>query len=327
MSPTRPGAPRTVRTLTAVVVALVLALVAGCGVRLETPPPEPLVPDVNEQARQRASADAATLAALAEVPPAAPDAAPDPVADARAAVVAEASTHLDLLGGLYTGEPGGEDRDARPQTPAATPEPEPTTATPDAVLALLTESAATARADADTVTDGPLARLLGSVSVSRLLSASRLAAAAGLAPPAVPEGIPAVDLAALVTAEDAAGYGLEVVAAKGSGDLRTRAHERAATHRSRAQGWADLAGIDGTGLDPRRVAYALPPGLEDPATAAGLAGSLETTLAGHYASLVAGAPPGARAALVDAVAEASAQASSWGAPLPALPGLPERAEG
>jgi hypothetical protein len=207
---------------------------------------------------------------------------------------------------------------------------------PEAVVAGLTEAAAAARTDLAVVTDAGLARLLASLSVSRLLSASRLATAAGLTPPAVPDvvvpaaapdGVAGRDLATLVAAEDAAGYALEVIAAKHTDDLRARAGARAVVHRARAQAWAEAGGIAGTGLDPRRVAYALPGGLEDPAAATALVAGLQTTLASDYLALVAGVAPADRAALAAAAAEATGQALAWGAPLPALPGMPDVAAG
>ncbi|GAA2728361.1 DUF4439 domain-containing protein [Cellulomonas aerilata] len=337
----RTPAPRAVRTALAVALVLVLSLLAGCGVRLETPPPAPLVPDVNEVARQRASADSVALEVLAGAPVAPADPAVDPVGAARADVAAAASAHLDLLGGLYDAGPGatagtpGPDGD-RPDSPAATRGPTPAAATPDALVTALTDAASAARADTATVTDGPLARLLGSIAVSRSLAAARLAAAAGLgapSPPTVdlpgerPDGLTDADLSAIVAAEDSAGYGYEVVAAKHADEVRRRAGERAVAHRSRAQTWAELGEVDGTGLDPRRVAYAVPGGLEDPAAAAALAQSLETALAAHYTSLVADVAADARPAMVDAAAEATQQAVAWGASLPALPGMPDQSAG
>ncbi|WNB84909.1 DUF4439 domain-containing protein [Cellulomonas sp. ATA003] len=117
------------------------------------------------------------------------------------------------------------------------------------------------------------------------------------------------------------------MAAQHRDDLRRRAGDRAVTHRSRAESWARAAGVAGTGLDPRRVAYTLPSGLGDPAGAAAAVAGLETSLAAHYAGLVASAPAGGRAALVDAVAETTAEAVAWGAALPALPGMPEQDAG
>ena len=346
MSPSRRCAPRAPRTTTAVLVVLGLLLAGGCGVRLETPPPAPLTPGVDESARQRASADAVALEVVADPagtttdgptdastdPPTDPPT--DPVVAARAAVATHAALHLDLLGGLY--DDGLDPRaPRRPESPVATPSPTPAAVPPEAVVAALTEAAATARADLATVTDPGLARLLASLWVSRLLSASRLAAAAGLTPPPVPEvAVPAVlpaglagsDLATLVAAEDAAGYALEVVAAKHTGDLRSRAGARAVVHRERAEAWAEAGEVDGTGLDPRRVAYALPGGLEDPAVAGALVADVQTTLADDYLSLVAEVAPDERATMADAVAEATAQAVAWGAALPALPGMPEHAD-
>lgn len=44
---------------------MLVAATAGCGVRLDTPPPEPPTPDAAEQVRQEAALAAATLAATA----------------------------------------------------------------------------------------------------------------------------------------------------------------------------------------------------------------------------------------------------------------------
>ncbi|MBE9926671.1 DUF4439 domain-containing protein, partial [Cellulosimicrobium cellulans] len=135
-----------------------------------------------------------------------------------------------------------------------------------------------------------------------------------------PGGVGAADLATLVEAEDAAGYGYEVRAAQSEGDVRTAAVARAAEHRARAQGWALAAGTDGTPQDPRRVAYALPDGTD----AAALARQVESGLAQTYASLVAAAAPTSRAEAVALLADAWASAVAWGEAPVAFPGLPEQ---
>ena len=330
-----PRPPRRRERLLAVgaVVALT-SLLAGCGLRLETPPPAPPTPDANETARERAGADALGLEVLAAAPGGNPA---DPATSIRATVVALSGEHRDQL--------GSGDR-SHPATPAPTTGPSgvPTTAatakpagtTPD-VVARLVQTASNARTDAATVPAGPLARLLGSVSAARLLLARELAAAVGespapeLAAVTVPESVPAglapSALSALVADEDEAGYGFEVIAAKLSDGARSRALDRAAVHRIRAEQWARLAKVAQTRLDPRRAAYALPAGLDDPAVATALAQSLEQSLATSYASLVAGAEPKSRLTLLDALTEATAAAVAWGAPVPAFPGLPERATG
>jgi len=311
-----------------------VGLVAGCGVRFETPPTAALSPGVNESARQRASADAAGLEILAADPGADPA---DPQAALRTAIVAHAAAQLDQLGGVYGSGP------ARPtgtgaSSPSASAGATPAVATPavaatSAVVTALTQGADQARGDALTVPDGGLARLLASVGAERLLLARQLASAAALPPadlPAVavpatvPAGVSPSDLSALVAAEDEAGYGFEVIAAQLSGDQRASALERAGTHRARAESWASLAAIARTGLDPRRAAYAVPTGLDQPGVAAGLAQTMEQALAASYASLVSAAEPDSRAGLVDALVEASAVAAAWGAAVPALPGMPDR---
>ena len=342
--------PRTrVRSrLLAVAAAVALAgLVAGCGLRFETPAQVAPTPGANEIARQRASADSLGLAVLADAPAADPA---DPLTPVRAAVVAQARAHLEQLGAgdstpasdtSPTGEPSPAESSAAGSSPVepspvVPPTAAPTGAAPDVVVAQLALAAGSARADAASVPDGPLARLLGSVSTARILAARQLAGAAALEPPALPPAaVPATApagpspsaLRAVVAAEDEAGYGYEVIAAKLSGGARTSALDRAAVHRTRADGWAALLSIAHTGLDPRRSAYALPAGLDDPAVATALAQTLELSLASTYASLVADAEPASRAGLLDALTDAAATAVAWGAPVPSVPGLPERSVG
>jgi len=213
-------------------------------------------------------------------------------------------------------------------TPGATAA-EPTT---DDVVVALVGAAQRTRASAGETQDGPLARLLASVSTSEHDSALRLAALTGStaaedlpggATPVeeAPSGVGAADLATLVEAEDAAGYAYEVRAALEDGGVRSDAVARAAQHRARAQGWALAAGTDGTAQDPRRTAYVLP---DDEGTAA-LAQRLETELAGSYASLVATAAPASRADAVALLTDSWLAAVAWGAAPVAFPGLPEQA--
>jgi hypothetical protein len=325
----RPGRPA--RLVAVATVVAMLGLLAGCGLRLETPPVGSRPPDLNEAARQRAGAAASQLALSA----AAADPA-DPTAGIRALVVAQAAEHLAQLGAPAGGgtpaAPTGRSTAAplAPTTPGPTPGPTPAAA----VLAELDRAAATARADAESVPSGALARLLASVSTARLLLARQLARAAGLTGPDLPvaavpatgpAGVSPSGLSALVAGEDEAGYGFEVIAAKVAGAPRASALGRAAAHRARAQAWAKLATIAGTGQDPRRTAYSLPAGLDDPAAATAFARSMELSVAAMYAARVADAEPASRGPLVDGVADATAAAQAWDAPVPAFPGLPERA--
>ena len=310
--------------------ALAALLLAGCGLRLETPDPEPLVPDALEVVRADTAAAAEGLRAMAAEADAA--AAPE-VAPVLARVAALSRAHLDALGGIYVPFP-----DVTPPAPTATAAPAPP-ASADDVLAALVESAAEARSDADAVADGPMARLLASVSVARSLLADALATALDTAagptvvfvvPETLPEGVTAQQAAVLVQSEDAAALAWEVTAARSVDADRDLAAARAVIHRDRAQAWAEASGVAGSGADPRRSSYALPDALDDPATSAEerrvALGEVEAALADAYMSLVAQASVGARVVLMDAVLDTLRMHISAGAPIPAFPGLPERPE-
>lgn len=357
---TRPAA-RAGRLLAVVTVLATGVLAAGCGVRLDTPPPTEPSPDTVEVLRSGAVDDALAVAALvADVTPRVTDPAALAVLGEAAAF---AEQHVDALGGVYdsgledpaepegdvageagtdapgtgTAAPGADGTTSDPGTTGTSTDaagtPAPGTATTDDVVTALVGAAGRTGAAADASPDARLARLLASVAASEHVSAQRLAAAtgstaaAGLAdPPPVdeaPGGVGAADLTTLVEAEDAAGYGYEVRAAQSEGDVRTAAVARAAQHRARAQGWALAAGTDGTPQDPRRVAYALPDGTDT----AALARQVESGLAQTYASLVAAAAPTSRTEAVALLADAWASAVAWGEAPVAFPGLPEQTAG
>lgn len=333
------------RVVAALLVVAAALLTSGCDLRLETPPAAPLVPDQVEEIRQRVSADALALEVLAE------RAAEQQVDEALRAVVAGAGTtsaaHLEALGGVY--DPTPRTPDGTPVTPdgaqtpssGTTPTPAvPDPATAEALVALLVETAASARADSATTQDGPLARLLASVAVSRSLLADAVVRATGLEPPPAlaptetleppgTAGLPSAAVASVVQSEDALGLAWEVWAGRSADDVRARAAQRAVLHRSRAEAWAEAAEIEGTGLDPRRSWYDLPADLTaagaDPALGQAQLAALEADLAADYASLVAVAGEGTRSALVDALLEASREHVALGGALVAFPGLPERA--
>lgn len=357
-----PRGPRRHRPGTALAALLVTVatVLAGCGLRLETPAPTEPSPDAHEVVRRAAVEDALTVAELADdVAPAVADPAVRALLDETAGF---ARQHVDALGGVYdsglprpgetpgtTSEPSVEVTTTPPSgvdattgtttdpgsTAPAGPDAEGgTTAAPpttDDVVTALVGAAQRTRASADATRDTGLARLLASVATSEHVSAQRLAAATGsdaaadltADPPVVesaPSGVGATDLATLVAAEDAAGYAYEVRAAQADGDVRAAAVARAAQHRTRAEAWALAAGTDGTDQDPRRVAYDVPAG-EDTAT---LARRLETELAQSYASLVATAAPASREAALALLTDSWQSALAWGAAPVAFPGLPEQ---
>lgn len=209
------------------------------------------------------------------------------------------------------------------------------------VVDLLVETATRAQDDAAVVPDGPLARLLASVATARVLLADALGTAAGAVPdgldPAVtapfevPQTSPGVTPTALVTlvqSEDATGMAWEVVAARSSDGARADAEVRAAQHRQRAQDWAELGSVHGTGLDPRRSSYALPAALTqvdaEPAAVTAALATLESGLAQSYATLVVTAEASGRSALIDGLRDAARAATRLTGTVPAFPGLPER---
>ena len=315
--------------------AVVVLMLAGCGLRLETPEPDPLVPDDLEIVRADSAADAADLRERATE--AGLGAPPEVVAVLDR--VAEASdAHHEAFGGTYVPFP-----DVTPP-PSPTPTATPTTAppppaTPDDVLSGLVEGAAEARADAEAVPDGSMARLLAAVSVNRSLLADALAAALGtdagptvtfVVPETVPDGLTTQEVAVLVQSEDATGLAWEVTAARSADPAqRDLAAARAKTHRDRAQAWAEAAGIAGSGTDPRRSSYTLPEilgDLEAPADARLTAlGEVEAALATSYMSLVAHAEVDARGVLIDAVLDTlRIRVSGDAADVPDFPGLPEQ---
>lgn len=109
---TRPAA-RAGRLLAAVTVLATGVLAAGCGVRLDTPPPTEPSPDTVEVLRSGAVDDALAVAALvADVTPRVTDPAALAVLGETAAF---AEQHVDALGGVY--DSGLEDA-AQPKEPA-----------------------------------------------------------------------------------------------------------------------------------------------------------------------------------------------------------------
>ena len=351
MNPNGPEA-RTRRRSGLTALALTCAIIlSGCGVRLETPPPTEPVPDAVEVVRRTAVADALLVADQADAAAAAKGARADVVVELRR--ISDAATEqAQQLGGEYDsglGDIVAERSGASPS--ASTPE-----HTPRAVVTSLVDAATRTRAAANQAQLGPLGRLLASISASQTRYASDLAqltgapdpeppptqipepaepstepsegneasatpALASADPAVVPTGLSAEDLNALVLAEDTAGYALEVRAAKADGDVRSRAYERARLHRTRAQGWAQVAGIDSTDQDPRRVAYTVP---GSGTSTQDLARDLEDDLAQNYASLAGVAEPGTRAILVALLTEANLASAAWGAPAIPFPGLPEQ---
>ncbi|MDR2723292.1 MAG: ferritin-like domain-containing protein [Cellulomonadaceae bacterium] len=194
-----------------------LLMLAGCGLRLETPEPTEPIPDAKEQVRRTAVADALGVADTAEEASTADGVSGD-LATELARITADAHFHADALGGVYvSGLPTPTvDADADGQTNTDTTAPTsgdaPTGATDDSgddsstngngtsgsgeagaddvppaqpadVLTALTDAAARNRTAALTASDGDLARLLASIGTAQTVAATRVATLAGLEVP------------------------------------------------------------------------------------------------------------------------------------------------
>lgn len=340
------------RLRTAPVVLGVVAafLLAACGVRAETPPPDAPVPGPVEVVRQDAAVTSADLARDTGI--AAEAELDESVFAVLERIRLDSEEHVEALGGVYSVEEGGvvdtdtiepEDEaddaaddedtgeDADDDGEDADDEPPLDPVDPHDLVVRLAEAAAAARGAADQLDDAPLAQLLAVVGTSRLLQADALARSletdrpeiggAGL-PTQLPVGLRAADLASIVVAEDQAGFALEIVAARSpEGGIRSRALATAARHRDTSDAWARLAGIAEPGLDPRSVSYALGGAADTPESRKELGASLENALATSYAALVALAEPGSRSELTELHTLAVESARRWGSPPGPFPGL------
>ncbi|WP_175009598.1 DUF4439 domain-containing protein [Cellulosimicrobium sp. TH-20] len=363
---TRPAA-RAGRLLAAVTVLATSVLAAGCGVRLDTPPPTEPSPDTVEVLRSGAVDDALGVAALvADVTPRVTDPAALAVLGEAAAF---ADRHVDALGGVYdsglehpaepesgagsgtteTGTPGagtttpgtdgtasdpgaaGTGTDAAGTDAAGTPAPG--TATTDDVVTALVGAAERTGAAADASPDARLARLLASVAASEHVSAQRLAAATGSTVAAGPDEPPPVDEApGGVGAADLATL-VESEDAAGYGyEVRAAQSEGDVRTAAVARAAQHRARAQGWALAAGTDGTPQDPrrvayALPDDTDPAAFARHVESGLARTYASLVAAAALTSRAEAVALLADAWANAVAWGEPPVAFPGLPEQTAG
>lgn len=307
---------------------------------MESPSPTQPVPDATEASRRAAVQDVVDVgsqarATLAELPVDGKDGAAQKVEVQRTSlesILADADAHLAALGGQYVS--GLVDADGVPLP--AEPAPGVISAGTQETVDRLVQSYARARGALATQEDDAVARLMASVAVAQLTRAQELAALGGdtipetetpasaQVPDDLPEGLD-VDLTALITSEDAAGYAFEVLAPRLTDAERVAARTRAAQHRERADRWARLTQVAGTAQDPRQIAYQLPAGvLATPTDTSGVH-AVESDLATSYATLVAEAGAQTRASMLDLFTDSYGAALTWGATPTPFPGLPERA--
>lgn len=360
----RPSPTRSRRTLAAVLAAVTALALAGCDLRRETPDPTEPSPDAVEQVRRdavddalalRASADAAAvgtvdpvLATLTLVGSTAseqvtalggvydsglPD--PSPSATATTSPAALPADVLALLGtaasdaraGAVTAQDGGLARllaavaasraqlAVRLAAALGVEVPSIDTTPPG------TSTTAGGAADGSGSGDGSAASPSSSDAAS---DAGSDPASGAATTDATGDDLARTVLLALVAAEDQAGYGFEVAAARLSDADRAAALAAAARHRAQGDAWALRAGAAGTADDPRRVTYALGADLSSVAAVRTFCGGLETTLTSVYGDAVLASTGGSadRAVVVDALREAAVASLAWDATPTALPGLP-----
>lgn len=133
------------------------------------------------------------------------------------------------------------------------------------------------------------------------------------------------NLLALTLAEDQAGFGFEVAAARLSDDARSLARDAAARHRATAGTWATAAGVSGTADDPRRVSYELDGDVSSAEAVRSFCAGLLSDLAAVHADavLVTDAGTADRTAAVDGLRTSAVEALRWGGTPTPLPGLPD----
>lgn len=304
------------RTLGALILATVLG-VAGCGVRLDGPPPELPSPDAAESARQGAAERAEETAVIAG---AARGAGTE--SDELVRVEAQARAHLAALGDVWR-PPAW----ATASEPGPTPSVEPGGPVPSAeeVAARLRLSAVATCRDAVALEPGDLVTLLASICLAQRGTAQQLGeevpelAGTSGSDAARAEALGAAlgtsgDAVTLAGALDAAGFALEVAAARSSGDRRARLADRAHAHRDTARVLLEAAETIGSDDDPRRAAYSLEGGPPDPA-------EVETEVLAAWAAVVGSVPAAHRGVVLGEMATAAEAAAAWGAPTVAFPGL------
>ena len=348
---------RPARRFIALSLAPLLAIsLAGCDVRLETPPHAEREPDAVELVRAAAADDAAHIADQAYL--SANLSSNSFFADQLSRVHDEAAAHLAALGGIYVSGLDDDDAAAGPDAAAEGASDGAVYSGPAAFVNTLNQAAARNLNAANVDANGDKARLLASIGVSQALAAHRIHLlnvpegetwsddydpvaelvlagwtggthdgvideVAELGEPAGDEatGLTVADFQAIVQSEDAARYAFEVAAARTEGDARAAFRQRARVHGARAQAWAVLGLIAETDQDPRLVAYQVP--IDMPM--AELVLSIEQGLSNRWAALIAAAAPGTRGPLIEAFLASQLSVELWGGGIATFPGMPELA--
>ncbi|MBL0886490.1 DUF4439 domain-containing protein [Myceligenerans indicum] len=348
---------RTARARGRVAAALACALLlSGCGLRFDSAPPTEPVPDPIEIVRRTAVDDALHVAEQADAV-AGLDATKPEVAEALSDIAEISRQHADQLGGVYE---SGLELELPSPTPSDVAETTPEVAE---VLITLTDAAARSATAADVCEDGPLARLLASISAAQTLSVRKLADVTGeqgpefteplvpgaaelpatpsataegtgpsdgtasltpsTRPTAPPGGLSDDDLVAVVLAEDSSAYALEVGAARTD---QEKARDRLADRALTHRRRAeDWARFAGIDGTEKDPRRAAYELPSPDATGKELLLEAENGLAADYANLVGLAEEDTRSSAVALLTDSAITRNSWGAPITPFPGLPEQA--
>ena len=344
----RMGTPRR-RAAGFALCVLLIASIAGCSLRRETPPIVTPSPDQYEQFREAAAqSEVDIINALAAEGVREGSAGYTGFVEAETAFV---MTHLDALGGVYVPFPAVTPSATLASSPSASPS---ASAGPAPQPKTLTRAVADAR-DADLaaalVADDPdLALLLASIGLSHAealaVGAYQDAIAAGSAPLSAERtivGAPFADLVpgatgldpavleGIIVAHDYAAYAYEIIAARSLDEARKQALERSRIHERRADELVAIATAD-----PRVPAYVIDHEILDSDDAmAALARATEAGISDRYVTAFFGVAQtgasglGDRGWLLAGAYDSLVQSLLWPGAVPAeadpLPGvvLPE----
>lgn len=302
----------TLRSAVGPVLAILVALVlAGCGVRIDTPPPDFEHPQGEDALRQDAAEQVAQLIDAIGYAAGATDGA---VLEVLAAVDADAREHLEALGGLWEPPP-------RPDDPEPTQPPLIDPLDPPGVAGLLERTAQRLTEDALTA-EPEFATLLVSIATNYVVQAQALHAALGSDPAPleeVPDPVPAMlgsDATALCRVLDAAGYVAEIRAARASGQQADTLAGQARSLRAQSELVAQRGAFSGTDDDPREPAYALE--LDD---LAGQAEQLRRDLVPAWLAVLGQSEGADREIVIHQVQRISLEVYGGDVPVPTLPGL------